>query len=169
MNTAPTDDLKSLLLFNRWADARVLTAIRGLGPDSYNSEPAPGWSSVGSTLFHVAGANWIWARRLAGEAATARPSESDYPNVEQVAAFLSRSHDELDEQLAARTSEELLENWTYRNLQGVEATTPLWAVFRHIVNHATYHRGQIASKIKLLGGEPPVTDLVYWAIEQTAP
>jgi len=36
-----------------------------------------------------------------------------------------------------------------------------------VVNHASYHRGQVASKLKRFGVEPPVTDLVAWAIERT--
>ena len=42
------------------------------------------------------------------------------------------------------------------------------AVFRHVVNHATYHRGQIAAKFGRLGATPPRTDLVVWAIEMEA-
>jgi uncharacterized damage-inducible protein DinB len=37
---------------------------------------------------------------------------------------------------------------------------------RHIVNHATYHRGQVASKLKRFGIEPPNTDFFWWVIEQ---
>ena len=45
-------------------------------------------------------------------------------------------------------------------------TLPPWAVLRHVVNHATYHRGQVASKLKRFGVEQPATDFVYWVFEQ---
>jgi uncharacterized damage-inducible protein DinB len=32
----------------------------------------------------------------------------------------------------------------------------------HMVNHGTYHRGQIASLLKIHGVEPIDTDLVIW-------
>ena len=41
-------------------------------------------------------------------------------------------------------------------------TKPRWQVFRHIVNHGTYHRGQIANMLRQLGVKPPSTDLFYW-------
>jgi uncharacterized damage-inducible protein DinB len=39
-------------------------------------------------------------------------------------------------------------------------------VLRHVVNHSTYHRGQVASKLKRFGVEQPLTDFVFWVMEQ---
>jgi len=46
------------------------------------------------------------------------------------------------------------------------ATLPPWVVLRHVVNHSTYHRGQVAAKLKRLGAEPPATDMIFWVMEQ---
>ena len=45
-------------------------------------------------------------------------------------------------------------------------TLPQWAMLRHIVNHSTYHRGQVAAKLKRFGIDQPVTDFFFWVIEQ---
>ena len=50
--------------------------------------------------------------------------------------------------------------------RGRTASLPPWAVLRHVVNHTTYHRGQVASKLKRFGVQQPDTDLVYYALEQ---
>jgi uncharacterized damage-inducible protein DinB len=31
-----------------------------------------------------------------------------------------------------------------------------------VLSHSTYHRGQLAVRIRELGGEPPVVDFLYW-------
>ena len=49
---------------------------------------------------------------------------------------------------------------------GRSFTLPRWAILRHIVNHASYHRGQIASKLKRFGIEQPNTDFFWWMLEQ---
>ena len=82
-------------------------------------------------------------------------------------ALLDEAHDACDRLLPALTPERLAATWTYRNLQGRERSLPFWAVLRHVVNHGSYHRGQIASKLRRPGVEPDPTDLVLWAIEAT--
>ena len=44
--------------------------------------------------------------------------------------------------------------------QGLPATLSesVWQV----LSHSTYHRGQIATRIRELGGEPPLVDFLYW-------
>jgi uncharacterized damage-inducible protein DinB len=54
---------------------------------------------------------------------------------------------------------------TLRGRGGRVATLPRWTVLRHVVNHSTYHRGQVASKLKRFGIEQPGTDFVLWAKE----
>lgn len=31
-----------------------------------------------------------------------------------------------------------------------------------VIMHSTYHRGQINKEIRRIGGEPPLTDFIYW-------
>jgi uncharacterized damage-inducible protein DinB len=160
------DDLRSLYAYNRWADERVIAAVGGLSAEDYAREPAPGWSSVRATLIHVADAMGVWSRRLDGETPALRRTEADVPTFDEAVALLRAHHDAFDRHVASLTPERLASVWSYRNIQGVGYRVPLWAVFRHVANHATYHRGQVASKLKLLGATPPSTDLVVWAFEQ---
>jgi uncharacterized damage-inducible protein DinB len=161
------DDLKSLFAYNRWANRRVLEACRALGPGQYEREPVPGWSSVRATLVHLADSSSIWARRIDGETVNARRTEADVPTLDDVGQLLDRGHDAFDRLIATLSPERVAAAWSYRNFEGKVLELPLWAVLRHVVNHATYHRGQIASKFGRLGVTPPPTDLVVWAIEKT--
>lgn len=162
------DDLFALYAYNRWADDRVLEAARRLSPEQYAQEPLPGWTSVRATLVHVADAALIWSRRIAGETVAARASEAAFPTIDDAARLFDQAHEAFDRLLPTLTPERLAAVWSYRNLEGKDLRVPLWAVLRHVVNHGSYHRGQVAAKLKRLGVDPPATDLVFWAIEQTA-
>jgi uncharacterized damage-inducible protein DinB len=50
----------------------------------------------------------------------------------------------------------------WKNLQGLDKSAPLYRVLLHVVNHGTYHRGQITTMIRQAGGQPVSTDLIYY-------
>jgi uncharacterized damage-inducible protein DinB len=159
------DDFSSLYAYNRWADRKILESCRKLTPEQYVAEPAPGWSSVQSTMAHIAIVTEGWLRGVAGETVDHFPTAADLPTVDDVERHLERAYKILDEVLPTLSTEQLATPRTFRG-GGRSATLPPWVVLRHLVNHATYHRGQVASKLKRLGVEPPATDLVFWAFEQ---
>ena len=43
-------------------------------------------------------------------------------------------------------------------------------MFQHVINHGTYHRGQVTMMLRLLGATPVGTDLIqfYWERERLA-
>ena len=159
------DDFASLYAYNRWADRRVLEACRKLTPEQYAAEPAPGWSSVRSSIVHIATVTESWLRGVAGEAVETVPAEEDLPSVEDAERLLDRAYQIFTDVVPALTPEQLATPRTFRG-RGRVAVLPPWVVLRHLVNHSTYHRGQVAAKLKRLGFDPPGTDLVLWAFEQ---
>jgi uncharacterized damage-inducible protein DinB len=162
------DDFSSLFAFNRWADGKVLDACRKLSPAQYVAEPAPGWSSVRSTVVHIAVVTEGWLRGLTGEAVESAPTEDDLPTVDDAERHLDRAYATLDGLLPTLTPQRLATPMTLRG-RGRSVSLPPWVVLRHVVNHATYHRGQVASKLKRLGVDQPATDFLFWALEQTPP
>ena len=159
------DDFASLFAFNRWANGKMLDACRRLTPEQYAAEPVPGWSSVRSTVVHIALVTEGWLRGLAADPDESMATEAELPTVADAERLLGRAYRRLDELLPTLTPERLGTPVTLRR-RGRTATLPPWAVLRHLVNHTTYHRGQVASKLKRFGVQQPETDFVYWVFEQ---
>lgn len=55
---------------------------------------------------------------------------------------------------------------TYQNVKGETYEQPLQDLLFHILNHSTYHRGQIAMLLREAGYTPPATDFVYFNREK---
>jgi uncharacterized damage-inducible protein DinB len=159
------DDVVALFAYDRWANRKVLDACRQLTAQQYGDEPVPGWSSVRSTIYHIAVVTEFHLRTLAGDPDDSIPTEADLATVDDAARLLARAYRRFEELRQALTPERLNTVLTLR-WPGHTATLPWWALLRHIVNHSSYHRGQIASKLKRFRIEQPNTDFFFWVIEQ---
>jgi uncharacterized damage-inducible protein DinB len=159
------DDIVALFAYDRWANRRVLDACRKLTAEQYGAEPVPGWSSVRSTISHIALATAFNLRALTSDAEERMPTEADLATVDDAAQLLERAYRRFEELHPTLTPERLNTVLTLRAV-GRTFTLPSWAILRHIVNHSTYHRGHVASKLKRFGIEQSITDFFWWVIEQ---
>ncbi len=50
----------------------------------------------------------------------------------------------------------------YTNSQGLPFINSITDILFHIINHSTYHRGQLISLLKLEGIQPVVTDYIFY-------
>jgi uncharacterized damage-inducible protein DinB len=69
---------------------------------------------------------------------------------------------ERDQYLASLSDVDLGRVVEYRALSGQAYADPLAGLIRHVVNHSTYHRGQVATQLRQLGKTPPTTDLIVY-------
>lgn len=116
------------------------------------------------TLFAFNG----WAnRRILGTASRLTPPDStldDFPDVATLAE--SWSSLELDvKAFAGELSEERLQR--HLAVRGEDFT--LGELVQHLLNHSTYHRGQIVLLLRQLGHTPPATDYRLFLSENRAP
>jgi uncharacterized damage-inducible protein DinB len=68
--------------------------------------------------------------------------------------------------LAALTDADVLRDVHYTDTRGNQHVTPLWQLMQHVVNHSTYHRGQITTMLRQVGATPMPTDLIFFYREQ---
>src|SRR5262249_26271206 len=55
----------------------------------------------------------------------------------------------------------------YKTLKFGTYSNPLWQSMQHLVNHGTYHRGQITTMLRQLGAQPILTDLMHFYRERS--
>src|SRR5947207_3386133 len=166
------DDVVALFAYDRWANTKVLDACRKLTAEQYAAEPVPGWSSVRSSISHIALVTELHLRTLApaGDPDARLPTEESLAMVDDASRLLERTYRRFEELLPTFTPGCLDTMLTLRGrddrIGDYTFTLPRWAMLRHIVTHSTYHRGQVASKLKRLGIEQPNTDFFFWAVGQ---
>jgi uncharacterized damage-inducible protein DinB len=111
-------------------------------------------------------AEWIWLQRWKGVSPRTVFQATDFPIL---GAVRVRWLEVEAEQRAFRsriTNEQLLTVVRYANLTGQTWEYPLWRQMCHVVNHSSYHRGQLTTMLRQLGAQPLPTDLLVFADEQ---
>jgi uncharacterized damage-inducible protein DinB len=156
-----TDSFASMVAYTRWADRTLLAPCAELTPAQYTLELGGSFPTLQATIAHLAGAAKLWSLRLSAQPYGGLAPSAEIPDVSTALARLDEAY-AVFEQMAPSWEAAQDETFTYRNLAGVETTRVKWQIFRHIVNHGTYHRGQIANMLRQLGVKPPSTDLLYW-------
>lgn len=108
---------------------------------------------------HVQAARRMWLSRVGAASA---PADGLFPVWEIGKA--EREARELDalwpRYVAGLAGQDLSRPVAYTSTEGVRYESKLADVLTHVVNHSTYHRGQIASLVAATGTKPAVTDFI---------
>ena len=108
-------------------------------------------------LSHTLNAQKIWNSRLAGKE-NGVDVWQDLP-VDQM-EFAEKEN--FQETLGLLEKEELDRVVKYKNSKGESYENSVRDIIFHVINHSTYHRGQIATEFRKEGIDPIVSDFVYY-------
>jgi uncharacterized damage-inducible protein DinB len=156
------DYIKELYSFNRWANARVLDAAAKLTPEAFTKDLRNSFRSVRDTLAHIMSAEWIWLQRWKGTSPKAMLAAEDFLKLADIKTRWAEVEREQAEFLSRADEESLAKVIPYINTKGESFAYPLWQMMCHVVNHSTYHRGQITTMLRQLGFAPAATDFLLF-------
>lgn len=154
------EDFRVLYDYNAWANHRTLDSCAALDSEQFTRDLGSSFRSVRDTLVHIGGAEWIWLERWHGRAPQGMPQASEFPDLESVRRRSSEIESNLLDYVASLTPENLLRVVQFKTMAGTTMAQPLWQCLQHLVNHGTYHRGQITTLLRQLGAKPVGTDLI---------
>ena len=162
------DEMLGLVEFNAWANRRIVAAVEDLTREQFTHELGSSFSSVRDTLAHILGVEWVWLERLQGRSPGAIPTAKDYADVGWLRDRWTELEDRLQKYIQAVTQEQLDEVVEYKTLSFGMGKNRRWEMIQHVVNHGTYHRGQVVAMLRQLGAKGVGTDLITFYRERNA-
>ena len=162
------EEIVGLVEFNAWANRRVLGAIATLTPEQFTKELGSSFSSVKDTLMHVFGVEWVWLERLQGRSPSAIPDVKEFAEMPKLAARYEEHEGNFLGYVRDVTQGELEEVVDYKTLSFGPGRNSRWQIIQHVVNHGTYHRGQVVAMLRQLGAKGVGTDLITFYRERDA-
>ena len=162
-------DLTTLLDFHYWARDRVLVAAAELTPEQFTRNLGSSFPSVRDTLVHVYSSEWTWYQRWHGTSPSAMLDPLDYPDVARLQTEWSGHEARMRAYLGSLDDAGVRKVIEYRGLQGQPYRSAIWEMVHHVVNHGTYHRGQVQTMLRQLGVSPARSvDLIVFYRERNA-
>lgn len=160
------EDVHLLYDYNSWANRRVLDACAELTPEQFTRNLGSSYPSVRDTLTHIMFVEWLWLERWHGRSPTGPPS-GEFPDLASIRARWQTIESDLLKFVRAVSASDLERVVTYRNTKGNPFLSPMWQMLQHVVNHGTYHRGQVTTMLRQLDATPVATDLIAFYREQS--
>jgi uncharacterized damage-inducible protein DinB len=161
------EEISQLYDYNAWANHRSMEAASALTPEQFTKQLGSSFSSVRDTLAHIYGGEWVWLERFQGRTPTSLPDISQFPDI----ASLREQWGPLETRLLAfvrgLSGEDLNRILQYQTFKFGAYKNPLWQSLQHLVNHGTYHRGQVTTMLRQHGAQPILTDLMHFYRERS--
>ena len=158
--------LREMCEYLRWGDQQCLIAARSVSDEEYFKDYQISSGSLHKTLVHCMTAQWLWLCRFRGESPPRTEDETDYPTRMSVEQRWPLVHAALIDFVGRLTPNQLTNPITYHDTKGAAHTLPLRDMILYLVDHASYHRGQIATLIKRGGGKAVPVTYKHWINEK---
>jgi uncharacterized damage-inducible protein DinB len=149
------DDIGALLDYHYWARDRLLAAVEPLSDEQRTRDLGSSFRSIHDTLVHVFAAEWAWHSRWHGVSPTSLAQAGEFPDFATVRARWTGLEQEVRAFVDSAGATGLDRVYEYKSLAGAAGRAPLWQMVQHVVNHASYHRGQVTTMLRQIGAPPP--------------
>ena len=161
------EEIRLLFDYNAWANHRSLEAAAALTNEQFTKPLGSSFPSVRDTLAHICGAEWIWHERFQGNSPSSLPDLSAFNTAAELRVNWLEQESKLMGFVSRVTQADLERLMEYKTLNFGVYRNPLWQSMQHLVNHGTYHRGQVTTLLRQLGAKPILTDLMHFYRERS--
>ncbi|MFH1195143.1 MAG: DinB family protein [bacterium] len=135
----------NLFQYDDWANTQIISSLHSV------LEPP---EKAVSLISHIIAAQDLWLDRIVGKS-DFNISVWDSYSVQECAVLSKQSSDNWIKYIRRTGEQHYNDLITYKNIKGIEYSTPLKDIFTHVVYHSTHHRGQINSVLRENSIEPP--------------
>lgn len=159
--------LQRYTAYNLWAHHQIFDALKPLSPELFNTPLNSSFPGIQATLLHIWDAESIWWQRLKLQEQIVVPSLTfnDSPAVLE-RKILTQAADWAE---WVRESQEIQLQHTiqYQDRKGHPLKIQVSEIIQHVVNHTSYHRGQVITLMRQVGlTKIPQTDFGFYVLQK---
>jgi uncharacterized damage-inducible protein DinB len=149
--------------YNIWANERIATLLKNIPVELLDVEVKSSFPSLRKTVHHIWDAELIWLSRLEGRKISWPPTaEFKDPAIDDLLKTSREFHNFVE----SKGETYLHAGTSFHDSKGNPYTMNNTGIIMHVVNHSSFHRGQIVTILRELGQtELPSTDFIRYLRE----
>jgi len=147
-------DLQTMLDYHYWARDRMFEALEPLTAEQVNRDMGNSFKSIRDTVAHLYAAEWAWYSRWQGTSPDKLLPADMFPDLAAVRLASTELEAKIRAYVEALGEANVTKVIEYKLLSGQPGASPVWQMVQHLVNHASYHRGQVTTMLRQLGAQP---------------
>jgi len=136
--------------YNAWANQRIVTWLRSVDQDLLYKQSPSSFSSIDYTLQHILRTQRYWLFFLSEEDTSNVNWSIREGEVENIMTELIVVSEEMKNRCSAFSESDLLKVLHLRSAWA-QNDLPRYEYIQHIINHGTFHRGQIVTIARAIG------------------
>lgn len=159
------DNLSRYVHYNIWANKAIADFLADKANNLLDKEIISSFPSIRKTIFHIADGQYVWFSRLNGTSPTDWPSKNMKPE-DAIPAMMNTST-QFGELCRGKPDSFWSEVVTFKAMDGTEYKETTANIIMHLMNHGTFHRGQLMTMFRQVGfeGKMPRTDFIAYLRE----
>lgn len=142
--------LIKLCNYNIWANDRICSWIK-LAETKVDEEVTSSFPTIRKTLYHLWDAQFIWLARLNGESFNTWPSHLFKGNLDEAIEGLKKNSIAFADFIQQKKESEYSQKIEFKSLDGTAYFNTIEEITMHVMNHSTYHRGQLITMLRTIG------------------
>jgi uncharacterized damage-inducible protein DinB len=181
------EDIQTLYSYNCWANERLFGALEKVSEHELAAPVQSSFPSIRDTVFHILFAEWLWLKRWQGCSPRSTLTDPDaspatwhtltpggIPTAQELAtlaglmSFADSIEQERREFLGGLNEDVLQAKLQFTDMAGTPYAAPLVQLMQHLVNHGTYHRGQVTTMLRQVGAKAASLDMLYFFRERAS-
>jgi uncharacterized damage-inducible protein DinB len=149
------NDLKhyfvELAEFSNWADGRAIDWLSQISDEQWNKAFVSSFGSIRETVVHMVSAKKIWIDTWTNVPNPLYLSSTFKGSRNELMSIWKKLSADLKSFIEDFPLENYLDEITVKKPNGERSTMEFRKTFPHMINHATYHRGQLVTLLRQTG------------------
>jgi len=148
--------------YNVWANERVMDHLGTLPSEVFLREVDLGFKSIAEVISHIVSADNIWFNRIKEEQDSI-PAKKAFTDLKEA----RQEMDDLQSQIRVYISSlrDAEKKVSYTMASGRQMENSIAEILQQVVNHGTYHRGNITTMLRSFGYQGVMTDYIAFLMK----